>query len=485
MQCVSWCDRLDRRIFMLAATVVVLGIAMRPTAGHAADWLTHRGNSARTGNIDNQPGPAAGKILWVHKAADHFIASPVALDQRLFVSGLGAFNTTNFYALQTEPGAKDRVAWSKSAPYLTLPMVSSPAIAGGVLIFGDGMHQTDGAVLHGLRADTGLPLWQYPVPGQLVHLEGSPTIVGNRLLMGGGNAGVFCLDIGRLTLDGQEIDLATVQKTLAQRWKQMLAKYEDEKKTDPDFAIPPSEAALPKPRPKLVWQQGLNQWHVDASVGVTGDRVLVATSFLEEERVGERALLCLSANDGALQWKTPLRFNPWGGPSVAGDLVVVGCSNIRFEAKDIPKGRGEVVAISLADGAVRWRREVPGGVLSPVALHGGLAVFTASDGKVRGWDLSSGEEKWTYDAGQPLFAGSAVAGDAVFAADLKCNVHAIGLADGKRRWTLDVARDPQVQAAGTIFGSPIVHRGRLYVATCNVGGESGRAATAVVCIGDK
>jgi outer membrane protein assembly factor BamB len=143
-----------------------------------------------------------------------------------------------------------------------------------------------------------------------------------------------------------------------------------------------------------------------------------------------------------------------------------------------------VLAVSLADGAVRWRRDVAGGVVSPVAIHGGLAVFTATDGKVCGWDLSSGHEKWSYNAGQAFFAAPAVAGDTVFVADLKSTVHAIGLADGRPRWTLEVASDPQVAGPGAVFGSPIVHRGRLYLATCNLNAES-RAATVVVCIGEQ
>lgn len=449
----------------------------------AADWLTHRGNPQRTGNVDGRAGPNAGKVLWVHQATDHFIGSPVAGEKLIYVSGLAAFNTTNFFALAADAGTKQRIAWQKSAPYLTLPTVSPPAVAGPLLVFGDGMHQTDGAILHGLRADTGSPLWQYPVPGQLVHLEGSPTIASSRVYIGGGNAGVLCLDTNQLTLDGKVVDAATAQKTLDQLWKQLVAKYEEEKKIDPDFAIPPSETSLPKPRPKLVWQQGLNQWHVDASVAVVGDRVLVASSFLDQERVGERALFCLSAADGRILWKTPLRLNPWSGPSVAGDVVLVGGSSIRFEPKDIPQGQGELTAVSLADGTVRWRRDVPGGIVSPVAVAEGLAVFTATDGKVRGWNLAGGEEKWSYDAKSALFAAPAVAGGVVYAADLKSVVHAIGLAEGQPRWTLDLASDPAVKTPGMIYGSPIVHNGRLFVATCNVTAEAGRTPTAVVCIG--
>ena len=81
---------------------------------------------------------------------------------RVCVSGFGAFNVSTFRASSTDPKAAERVAWSKTTPYLKLPTVSSPAVVDGKLVFGDGMHQTDGAILHCLRADTGLPLWQLP-----------------------------------------------------------------------------------------------------------------------------------------------------------------------------------------------------------------------------------------------------------------------------------------------------------------------------------
>src|SRR5262249_9492269 len=160
----------------------------------------------------------------------------------------------------------------KGTPLLKLPTVSSPAVFDGKLIFGDGMHQTDGAILHCLRQDNGLPLWQLPVPGDLVHLEGSPTLAGGKLYLGGEAPGVLCVDGNRVRLEGKEMDLAAIQKLLDAKWKAMLAKYEEEKKKD-ELAVPPSEDSLPKPNPLRVWQEGKEKWHVDAPVAVEGKHV--------------------------------------------------------------------------------------------------------------------------------------------------------------------------------------------------------------------
>src|SRR5262249_31676344 len=131
--------------------------------------------------------------------------------------------------------------------------------------------------------------------------------------------------------DGKEMDLAAIQKVLDQKWKELLAKYEEEKRKDPDFAVPPSEDQLPKPAPRRVWQQGQEKWHVDAPIAVAGDRVLVGSAFLDKEQVGDRALHCLDAKNGAVRWRTPLKLNPWGGPTVAGELVLVSGSTIGYD----------------------------------------------------------------------------------------------------------------------------------------------------------
>ena len=143
------------------------------------------------------------------------------------------------------------------------------------------------------------------------------------------------------------------------------------------------------------------------------------------------------------------------------------------------------MAVELDTGAVKWRKEVPGGVLSSVAVKAGLAIFTATDGKVRAWDAFTGQEKWSYDAKAPFFAGPAVAPNMVYVADLKGVVHALNLMDGKREWVLDLSTEVAPQAPRMVYGSPIVHRSRLYLATCNLGERATSNQNVVVCIGGR
>lgn len=470
---------------MRSGIALFAALFLAVSVGAAEPWSTYRGNAQRTGNTDGKAGPAAPAVLWASKSADHFIASPVPSGDSVIFSSLGAFNRPTMMALPITPKKVVEPVWTRSSPYLKLPTVSSPAVIDGKLLFGDGMHQTDGAILHCVPAIGGLPLWQLNIPGELVHLEGSPTVVGNRVYIGGGAAGVLCVELDKAQIDGKDYDLPTIAKMQAEKWKSLLAAFEVDKKKDPDFAIPPSEDQLHKASPKIVWQQGKGKWHVDAPVNAVGDKVIVASAFLDKEKVGDRAVFCLNAMTGAEIWRAPLTINPWGGASIDGDTVIITGSTISYDPKALQGAKGVVVALDLAKGTEKWKKEIPGGVQGCAAIANGVAVVACTDGKVRGFAVSDGERRLLYDAKTPLFAPPAAAGDVVYAADLKGVVHAIDLKTGSARWLLDLGADAAVKAPGMVYGGIVVHDGKLFLATCNLEGAFARQPTTIVCIGSK
>ena len=475
------------------ASVIVLallasGADAELRAGEAPpkEWPTARGNPQRTGNVDDLNGPKAPNVLWIHKSQDHYVAAPVPCNcgKALYMSVMGTLNTGSFHAMSLIPEAPERVLWSKTVPFIMRPVVSAPAVADGMVVFGDGMHQTDDAILYCLQLETGMPLWRYPVPGKLVHLEASPTIDKGRVYACGGNAGLICVDAKRVILDGKEQDLAAVVPVLKKRWADLVAKYEADKKKDPQLAIPPSEDALPKPTPKLLWQQGKDKWHVDAPPVIAGDFVIATSAFLDEEKLGLRSVICMKVSDGSIVWEAPLELNPWSGPTVSGQTVLVGCSSIRFDRKILAQAKGEVVALDLATGKVKWRKPLAGAVLSSVAVKGDTAIYACTDMTIVARNVETGVRKWTYTGKQPFFGGVAIAGDSVYAADLYAGVHALNFADGVVQWDLDLAANDSVQSKSMVFGSPVVHGGDIYVATCNPDGETVQTSY-VVCLSDK
>src|SRR5262245_35915667 len=130
-------------------TLLALLLTTVPLVAEDAPWATFRGNNRRTGNTDNVAGPAKPEVLWVLKSTEHFAASPVPTGSDILFPGLGAFNSGVVNSIPMAPKDTKAVkpSWSKGAPLIKLPTVSSPAIVDDKIIFGDGMHQTDGAVL--------------------------------------------------------------------------------------------------------------------------------------------------------------------------------------------------------------------------------------------------------------------------------------------------------------------------------------------------
>jgi outer membrane protein assembly factor BamB len=352
------------------------------------------------------------------------------------------------------------------------------------MVFGDGMHQTNGACLYALQAD-GKLFWELVLPGELVHLEGSPTLAGGRVYIGGGAAGVLCVDLDKRTVDGKEMDSPAIAKLLAERWAVLQKKYEEAKKNKDPFAMPPTEDELPRPAPVQVWQQGKGKWHVDAPLAVVGERVLVASAYLDREKVGSRSLFCLDARTGKVLWDAPLGINPWGGPSVLGDTVVVTGSTIGLDPNLVKGAKGVVAAFELSTGKPKWKKDIPGGVTSCAALTPDSVVFTATDGRVRAFNLATGGLRWFYDARAPLFAPPAVAGDMVYVGDLEGVIHAVHLKSGAGRWTLALGKDPAIAAPGMIYAGPVVHGGQLFVASNNLAGAHVNQPTVVVGIGEK
>ena len=467
-------------------SLLVLIVLAAPLLADDAPWSTYRGSLRRTGNTDNIAPAAKPEVLWVMKSSENYVASPVPNGSDVLVSGLGALNSAVFHSVPANPKDPKAVkpTWSKGPPLLRLPTVSSPAVAEGKVLFGDGMHQTDGAILYCLPADGGQLLWALPIPGKLVHLEGSPTVSKGKVYFGAGAAGVLCVDLNTVILDGKELSVKDVPDLQSAHWKKLLANYEVEKKKDPDFAIAPTENDLLKPAPKPHWSQGKGRWHVDAPVLVAGDRLLVASAFLDKEKEGDRAVFCLDAATGKEIWRTPLTYNPWGGPTLASDTVIVTSSTIPLDPKAIDGAKGEVVALDVATGKEKWKKAIPGGVVGCAAVTQDAAVFTATDGRLRSFALNDGSRKVIYDAKAPLFAPPAVVENQAYVADLAGVIHAVDLTTGAAVWTLDLGKEP-VKLPGMCYGGIVVHGGRVFLATCNLEGPFVRQPTAIVCLGAK
>jgi outer membrane protein assembly factor BamB len=490
-----------RRLTVLALTAawLVQSAIRNPQSAIGSDWPTWRGNVGRTGCVDGSVGPKAGNVLWVYQPRNElFIASPSAAGDRVLLASVGALGPGYVRCLSASDG---KVIWQVPDP--TRPgldagslkmqgVVSSPAVAGDLVVVGEGLHQNEKTTLRALSLKDGSLLWAFPVAS---HLEGSPAIEGGKVYTGAGGQGVVALDAAAVAFDPKAVaadkDFKPAKEFSDLVGKELTAEaaaaaWAKENKRQQEIADKSGEPPVdtPRPAPKVLWQVGAgNKLHCDSSVAVAGGVVYLGTSFLDDEKIGARQVMALSAADGKTLWTAAVKHNPWGPVSLFGqgaDLsVLVGCSSIRFDPQHIPEAKGELVCLSAADGKVRWTKEMPGGVLGSVVVSadGKTGFAAATDGKVYAVSLADGKTLWTYAAKGPLFSAPALAGGTLYVADLKGVLHALDAGSGAGVFTVDLAA--KIGSSNCVpYGSPAVAGGRVFV---TLAGEKG----AVVCVGEK
>lgn len=195
--------------------------------------------------------------------------------------------------------------------------------------------------------------------------------------------------------------------------------------------------------------------------------------------VGDKGLLFAYDLDGKLRWKAQLSSEVLSTPAVGGGLVVVRSMDNHIAAYDSLTGErrwvvertlpplvlrstagsviagnnvfiglpgGKLIAISLANGSVRWEATVGeprgGTELERVADVSGIPVVTGSEvcaaayqGKVSCFDIKTGVMRW----GKALSTSKGIDADArfVFAVDDKGGVYAFSRSAGLNAWKND------------------------------------------------
>lgn len=141
---------------------------------------------------------------------------------------------------------------------------------------------------------------------------------------------------------------------------------------------------------------------------------------------------------------------------------------------------GVIASHNVTSLAPLWEVEVKGPVSATPVIAGGVAYVGSYDGSLYAVDLSSGESLWVYETGAavpepnlqiPLgITGSAAVTDTtVYVGDAAAVVHAIDLSSGEARWSTVVDDQPNA----SIWSSPVVVGGTLYVGVASVAKQTG------------
>jgi outer membrane protein assembly factor BamB len=220
---------------------------------------------------------------------------------------------------------------------------------------------------------------------------------------------------------------------------------------------------------------------------VAGDEVIV---------VGPQAVIGVGLGDGAERWRNPRDPGPPVTPAVgttAGPPIVVYTEGFgpnppgsespttsiaspsgpspsgpvapSASPADAPRTGGDAHAVALAlrgDHAERWRVPLPSGSRTGVTIEGDTAYIGTNDGSVTAFELSTGDARWTANAGGFLDAPLAVSGGLVLVGvtgdeQTAYTLVALRTADGSEAWRY--TPDTSAQIAGV----PAIGDGMAFV----------------------
>src|SRR5689334_11433806 len=326
-------------------------------------------------------------------------------------------------------------------------VVSSPAIAGGVVYVGSG----DGG-LYAFDLSSGVRRWRFDAGSGV---SSSPAVGSGLVFAEARDGSIFAVDA----------------RSGAQRWRITTGKE------------------LPLP-----WGHESGDHFLSSPAYVDGTIVIGA---------GDGGVYALDAATGHRKWRAQTEGRVRASPAVANGRVYAGSYDGRVYCYDLTSGalrwRYETEGVTLKSGSYGFDRRsiqsspaVDNGVVYVGARDGFLYAIGAEDGKLRwrvdhkiSWIITSpavsehvvfagrsdahftqaldstGTERWRFGADVPVWSSPAVAGDLVYFGDAAGRVHAVDRASGKEEWMF--------RTGATVFSSPVV-AGDLVVVGSTDGG---------------
>jgi len=426
------------RISSVTASVLMLGIGVlaggcrggKSASPAAGDWPMFRGGPERLGHDGRSTLPdETPEVAWVFTDGKPglpvtFWSSPLVRDGRLYVGGgvLSVFGTRGFiYCLDPfgleSAGWKPRVLWRHRTEMLVF---SSPSLAEGLVLCGEGTHTDTGARLYALKARSDRPegerVWEFQVAGTV---EASPCVAGGRVYFGTGDD-FYCLDLA----------------TGRQQWKATVV----------DVLSSPVVA--------------------DGMVYVGSGRSDQARQ--ENRAVRGQQLLALDAATGEVRWRQTLEYACNSPITLAEDKLVAGAGKGTFIVTG-GRSAGEVICHEAKTGRRLWSHPLPNNVLAAIPVEHGQVHVACRDGKYYLIDLSDGRALWEYSADAALLASPIVSGDRVLLVSCKGVLHCLDFKTKTTLWTLDLPRKTGLGKTAEVYSSPVLVEGRIYVGLGNLG----------------
>ena len=121
---------------------------------------------------------------------------------------------------------------------------------------------------------------------------------------------------------------------------------------------------------------------------------------------------------------------------------------------------GEVVALSVGKGTVRWTRHIGASETSPVVVGNDVYVGDWL-GRVYALDKRNGRTIWSATTGGAVKSGLAVSGNRVYAGSYDGHLYAFDATTGRRLWR--ASGDARFLGHGQFYSTPAAAYGRVYI----------------------
>lgn len=366
----------------------------RPDPGSGGDWSVPGYDRGNTGYNPDASGPGQlPERVWQSNVDGIYTMSQMAFRDGAVYTASGE----QAYAVDATSG--DRL-WTRSVDFLGHHY---PVAATGSTVFvstrtlsGASTGGGSGA-LYALGPDSGTVRWRRDAP-----ITTAPVPADETVYYGRSTRDSSAL-VARSTSDGTE------------RWRQELAPTEG-------FVAVFGEPAL-------------------------ADGVVYTTATVNggPSTDSDGLVLAIDRESGQRLWERSLGAGAIAAPVVHDGTVYAAAKN------------GRLVALSAADGSLRWEQTVEGDVYTTPVTDGDRVVALAG-GALSAVDAASGERRWRTPIGDVLINGLATTGETVYVGGNQ--VRAIDPTDGSVRWEFPIP------GATGAFGGPIVTGETIFVGAC-------------------
>lgn len=317
-----------------------------------------------------------GTLKWQFEAQGPLVSSPAIADGVVYVGS----DDHHLYALDLETGEQ---RWAFEAGNMIL---SSPVVADGVVFFG-----SDDRHLYALDAANGEVIWSFEADGWV----NSPLLADGALYIGIDCTPEDCADFDDIQFGLYAIDA----NTGALKWKRETAASITSQAVDGEGVI--YAADLEGTVYSLDDETGDSVWEFDAGAPVAST---LTTLLLDAETLyvgtDQGRFYALDAASGEERWHFDTGGWVYSSPAVDGDVLYLGSAD------------GNLYALDRETGSELWHHEIGAEIGNPT-LHNGLLYFGSFDNHLYAFDPAAREVAHSFETDGYILGRTAFTDDAV------------------------------------------------------------------------